>query len=64
MKNANYGFMWNGFCKWLHKSGDAQLARNNGKREQSIEILQKRYGYTKEKASSEFTKHYSKARLG
>jgi hypothetical protein len=32
--------------------------------ERSISILQKRFGYTREKAKSELSKHYSKARLG
>jgi uncharacterized protein YjbJ (UPF0337 family) len=48
---------------WWKKWGDDQLAKANSKREQSIGILQKRYGYTKEKAASELDEHYPKARL-
>ena len=48
---------------WWKKRGDDQLAKANSKREQSIGILQKRYGYTKEKASSELDEHYPKAIL-
>jgi len=49
--------------KWWKKRGDDQLAKANSKRELFIGILQKRYGYTKEKATSEQDKHYPKARL-
>ncbi len=49
---------------WWQKRSDEQLLRMNRQKERSISILQKRYGYTKEKAAFEFTKHYSKARLG
>lgn len=44
------------------RSNDA-LIRLNSLQEQSISILQKRYGYTREQATSELHKHYSKARL-
>jgi len=50
--------------KWRDKRSENQLFQVNSKREQSIGILQKRYGYTKEKAEFELSKHYSKARLG
>lgn len=49
--------------KWWKKRGDDQLTKANSKRELFIGILQKRYGYTKEKATSELDKHYPKARL-
>ena len=49
--------------KWWKKRSDDQLTKANSKREQSIGILQKRYGYTKEEAASELDRHYSKARL-
>jgi ribosomal protein S19E (S16A) len=49
--------------KWWHKRGDTLLIKISTKRDQSIEILQKRYGYSKEQAASEFKKHYSTARL-
>ena len=32
----------------------------NREREEFVEILQKRYGYTKEKATSELNTHYAK----
>jgi len=49
--------------KWWKKRSDDQLTKANSKRELFIGILQKRYGYTKEKAASELDRHYSKARL-
>jgi uncharacterized protein YjbJ (UPF0337 family) len=49
--------------KWKKKWSDHRLIKTKNKREQSIYILQKRYGYTKEKAISELDEHYSKAKL-
>ncbi len=49
---------------WQKKRDDRQLARVERAEERSVRILQKRYGYTKEQATSELRKHYSKARLG
>ena len=40
-----------------------QLANADRAQEKSISILQNRYGYTKEQAKSELSKHYSKALL-
>ena len=51
------------FRKWQKKRSDDQITKANSKREQSIGILQKRYGYTREKAASELDEHYPKARL-
>ena len=51
------------FRIWWKKRSDDRLIKANNKREQSIGILQKRYGYTKEKATSELDEHYPKARL-
>ena len=48
----------------LEKRSDDQPAKMNFKNEQFVGILQKRYGYTKEKATSELNKHYSKIILG
>ena len=48
---------------WWEKRSADQLAKANSKRELFIGILQKRYGYTKEKATSELDEHYPKARL-
>jgi hypothetical protein len=49
---------------WWQKSGNDQLIKVNSVRERSIRILQNRYGYTKEQATSELDKHYSKTWLG
>jgi hypothetical protein len=50
-------------CGWWKKREDDRLAKIKRKREESIMLLQKRYGYTKEKATSELDEHYPKARL-
>jgi uncharacterized protein YjbJ (UPF0337 family) len=49
--------------KWWEKRSADQTTKANSKREQSIGILQKRYGYTKEKATSELDEYYPKAKL-
>jgi len=49
---------------WQNRHRNGQLARVDRARERSIRILQNRYGYTKEQATSELNKHYSKAWLG
>jgi hypothetical protein len=49
---------------WRNKRRNEQRIKINIAQERSISILQKRYGFTKEKAASELKKHYSKARLG
>ena len=49
---------------WWQKSRNDQLIKANSVRERSIRILQNRYGYTKEQATSELDKHYSKTWLG
>lgn len=54
---------WKKIRKWWKKRSDNQIDRASSKRERSIGILQKRYGYTKEKATSELDEHYPKARL-
>jgi len=51
------------FGKQRKKRKDNQSTKASSKREQSIGILQKRYGYTKEQAASELDEHYPKARL-
>jgi uncharacterized protein YjbJ (UPF0337 family) len=50
--------------EWLNNPSDNQLVKGNSKREQFVVILQKRYGFSQEKATSELNTHYSKARLG
>jgi len=42
---------WKIFRKWRKKRKDKQITKAISKREQSIGILRKRYGYTKEKAT-------------
>ena len=54
---------WKKFRTWRKKRKDNQITNANIKREQSIRILRKRYGYTKEKAAAELDEHYPKARL-
>jgi uncharacterized protein YjbJ (UPF0337 family) len=54
---------WRKIREWWKKRGDDQLTKTDSKREESIGILQKRYGYSKEKATSELDEHYPKARL-
>ena len=54
---------WKKIRKWWKKRSDDRPVKANNKRAQSIVILQKRYGYTKEKATSELDEHYPKARL-
>jgi hypothetical protein len=49
---------------WWQKARNDQLIKANSLRERSIRILQNRYGYTKEQATSELDKHYSKTWLG
>jgi uncharacterized protein YjbJ (UPF0337 family) len=67
MTNGIIHGKWNRFCgyvrKWLDNRSGVRLTTVDHQREQSIGILQKRYGYTKEKVSFELSKHYSKARL-
>ena len=50
--------------QWHHKHRSDQSASVDHARERSISILQKRYGYDRDKAISELDSHYSKARLG
>lgn len=49
--------------QWWRKRSAEMVLRIKGKRDQSIEILQKRYGYTKEQAAIEYKKHYLNVRL-
>jgi hypothetical protein len=49
--------------KWWQKRSDDQHSKVDSKRDRYIRILQKRYGFTKEKAISELDTNYSKTRL-
>jgi hypothetical protein len=68
MKIAVIEAKWNEFRltfsnRWNKRRND-QLIKINRAQERSISILQKRYGYTREQATSEFNQHYSHAWLG
>ena len=56
-------FRWN-VLNWRNKRRKEQLIKANSVHERSIRILQNRYGYTKEQATYELNKHYSRAWLG
>jgi hypothetical protein len=49
---------------WWNKRQNEQSSKSDRAYERSIGILQKRYGYTREQATIELDKHYSKAWLG
>ena len=49
---------------WRDKRREDRLIKVNSVRERSIKILQKRYGYTREKATDELDTHYSGTWLG
>ena len=49
---------------WRNKHREDQLTKVNSTRERSIKILQKRYGYTREKATDELNTRYSGTWLG
>jgi hypothetical protein len=59
---------WDAFrqkiLNWRNKRRNDRPIKVNAADERSISLLQKRYGYTREQATSELDKHYSKARLG
>jgi len=68
MKNAVVESKWDEFRRnalnWWNKRGNDQFIKVNSVRERSIILLQKRYGYTREKATSELDEHYPRAWLG
>lgn len=49
---------------WRTRQRDDQFISADRARERSISILQKRYGFSRERAAFELDKYYSKARLG
>jgi len=59
---------WDGFRQRLlngyNKRSKDQFIKVNSVRERSISILQKRYGYTREQATSQLDTHYPRAWLG
>jgi hypothetical protein len=68
MTNAMLELKWFEFRKrilhWWNRHRNEKPGRIDHARERSISILQKRYGYTREEATSQLDKHYSKAWLG
>lgn len=55
---------WFQFRQRILRHRSDQSVKVDHARERSISILQKRYGYDREKATSELDRHYSKAHLG
>jgi hypothetical protein len=68
MTSAVNKLKWDEFYRnvfgWWNKRRKDQSNKVDRAYERSISILQKRYGYTKEQATSELIKHYPKAWLG
>lgn len=68
MTNALIELKWFQFSQkiinLLNKHRNDQLTRADLAQERSISILQKRYGFTRERAAFELDRYYSKARLG
>jgi len=68
MSNAVIELKGHGFLRkfliWQKKRRNDQLIRVNGLHEQSIRVLQQRYGYTREEAAYQLDKHYPRAWLG
>jgi hypothetical protein len=68
MTSAVNKLKWDEFYRnvfpWWNKRRNHQLTKVDRAHERSISILQKRYGYTREEATSQLNKHYSKAWLG
>ena len=68
MKTTTAELKWFQFnqriINWRKKRHEDERATLERAEEHSISILQKRYGYTREQATIELHKHYSKAWLG
>jgi len=64
MTIVRVNFKWFQFRQRILRHRSDQNAKVDHARERSISILQKRYGYDREKAITELDRHYSKARLG
>jgi hypothetical protein len=68
MTSTDTKLKWDEFYRnvfgWWNKRGNDQSAKADHAYERSISILQKRYGYTREEAASQLSKHYSRAWLG
>ena len=64
MTIARVDLKWFQFRQRILRHRSDQSARVDHARERSISILQKRYGYDRDKAILELDRHYSKAHLG
>lgn len=60
---AKWQTFYGNIQKRVAQRHQAQLIQTTHQREQYVCILQKRYGYTKEKAIDEFERHYAKVRF-
>lgn len=64
MTIARVDLKWFQFRQRILRHRSDQATKVDHARERSISILQKRYGYDREKAISELDRHYSKAYIG
>lgn len=61
--NLKWQTFYGSIGKWIAQRRQSQLIETGNEHEQYVSILQKRYGYTREKAVCELEKRYSKVRF-
>jgi uncharacterized protein YjbJ (UPF0337 family) len=61
--NSQWQMFYGNIQKRVAQYRQSQLIEADNKHEQYVSILQKRYGYTREKAVYELKKRYSKVRF-
>lgn len=61
--NAKLQMFYVSIQKWINQRRQYQVSEANKRHEQYVSILQKRYGYTRQKATEELEKHYTKVRF-
>ncbi|MBS4060476.1 MAG: hypothetical protein KG029_08760 [Bacteroidetes bacterium] len=61
--NLQWQTFYGSIQKWVAQRRQSQLIEAGDKHERYVSILQKRYGYTREKAVYELEKRYSKVRF-
>lgn len=61
--NSQWQRLYSDIHQWVALRHQAQLIKASNKHEQYVGILQKRYGYSKEKAARELERHYSNVRF-
>jgi hypothetical protein len=61
--NAKWQMFYGNIQKWAAERRQSQLSEANKRHEQYVSILQKRYGYTRQKATEELEKYYTKVRF-